>query len=57
MKKKLFSLIMVTTLVVSLVGCGKKTETPSTDDNKAETTQAPKATEEPVKAEDVTLKV
>lgn len=57
MKKKLFGLIMVTTLVASLVGCGKKAENPSTDNNKAEATQAPNATEEPTKAEDVTLKV
>lgn len=57
MKKKLFGLIMVTTLVASLVGCGKKAENPSTDNNKAEATQAPNATEEPTKAEDVTLKI
>lgn len=57
MKKKLFGLIMVTTLIVSLVGCGKKAETPSTDDKKTEATKTPEATEAPAKAEDVTLKV
>lgn len=57
MKKKLFALLMATTLVASLVGCGKKTENPSTDNGKTEATQAPDSTETPAKAEDVTLKV
>ncbi|WP_312369942.1 extracellular solute-binding protein [Lachnoclostridium sp.] len=57
MKKKLVGLLMVTTLVASLVGCGKKAETPSTENGKTEATEAPKATETPAKAEDVTLKV
>ena len=39
MKKKLIGLIMVTTLVASLVACGKKAENPTTDNNKTEGTQ------------------
>lgn len=57
MKKKLFALLMVTTLVASLVGCGKKTETPSTDPDTVESTKAPEATQAPAEVEDVTLRI
>ena len=51
MKKKIFALLMAATLAASLVGCGKK-ETPSKTD--ATTSEG---TDEPAKAEDVTLRV
>ena len=57
MKKKLIGLIMVTTLVASLVACGKKAENPTTDNNKTEGTQEVTQAPDSTKAEDVTLKI
>jgi arabinogalactan oligomer/maltooligosaccharide transport system substrate-binding protein len=62
MKKKLLALLMVTTMLAALVGCGKKDETPADTGKETTTTEAPKATEapatdEPVEAEDVTLRI
>lgn len=63
MKKKLLALLMVTTMLAALVGCGKKDETPAKDTGKeTTTTEAPKATEKPdtdkpVEAEAVTLRI
>ncbi len=55
MKKKFLSLLMVAVLLVSLVACGKKNETP-TGGTTPEPTKAT-ATTKPAKAEPVTLKV
>jgi arabinogalactan oligomer/maltooligosaccharide transport system substrate-binding protein len=57
MKKKLLALLLATTVVASLVGCGKKTETPTNPGTETEATKAPEGTEAPAEVEDVTLKV
>ncbi len=61
MKKKFLALIMATTMIASLVGCGAKDDKTTTENNNSNTnveaTTAPEATATPAEAEAVTLKV